>query len=565
MSAAPGPANLAAAEEKVRALLAAGETEKAATEVGTLLSTVGETAGVLRLAAGVEMARGDRDRMLGLLSRAAAAAPDDPAIQREYGTALGAAGRHGDAAAVFQRLLDRDPGDPEISVKLGRELRKHGDLSGARAVLERAVAADPENAEALIGLGLVGRAAGDFEAAQAAYERAVDAAPENPVAHYNLANALFSLARFGDAETHYRRSLDLRPDDRDTRRNYALCLRRLGRYDDSVALSDALIGEDPGDATARFNRGLTHLENGRYDLGCRDYAWRWKAGDFDGRWRYFSCPVWSGEPLDGRTLLVWQEQGVGDEIMFAGMIPDLLNAGAQLVLESDPRLMPLFARSFPAIDVFPRPDDLSRHNVTRPVELHAPAGDLMRWLTPDTGPPAPRAPYLTADPARAAACAGKYRDDGRPLVGIAWRSNNKVTGPWRSLPLDRWGPILNVPGVRFVSLQYGDTAAERAAAGVEIHHDPEIDQMRDLDGFAAQIAALDLIVAIDNSAVHFAGALGRPVWVMLPAAPDWRWTRGRDRGLWYADAALYRQEEMGDWTPVVAQVAAALSEWVDRR
>jgi hypothetical protein len=270
-------------------------------------------------------------------------------------------------------------------------------------------------------------------------------------------------------------------------------------------------------------------------------------------------------------LLVWSEQGVGDQIMFAFLFPDLLEQGADCVIEADRRLEPLFRRSFPKTRFLARKsvdaEDVDRLNI----DYQAFMGSLCRWLRPDLASFPARRSFLRTDPARVALLRDRYRRrfGDRLIVGISWMGGTGVVRRVRSIPLMEWSAILSQPGVGWVSLQYGDHTEELAAArnalGVDVFLDQAIDPLQDLDAFAAQTAAMDLVISIDNSTVHMAGALDVPVWIMLPKVPDWRWLLERSHSQWYPSARLFRQAMPGDWTPVINAVANALAESVAER
>ena len=282
-------------------------------------------------------------------------------------------------------------------------------------------------------------------------------------------------------------------------------------------------------------------------------------------------PHWAGEPLVGKTVLIWGEQGVGDEIMLASVLSEVMQAAGQVIVECDPRLIPIYRRSFPDAEFIGRDEPPSQRLSAPEIDYQCALGSLCRWLrrgTPDFADPTA---YLAAEAKKVADIRARYQALGTgPKIGIAWRSKPKgaaieniLFSESKTIALESWAPILRTPGVKFVNLQYGDCSrdltAMRERFGVEVFQDQEIDQMASLDDFAAQIAALDLVVAGSNTTVHLAGALGRPVWTMVPFVPDWRWQMGRDDTLWYPSMRLFRQPERGDWESVIQSVANELS------
>ena len=267
----------------------------------------------------------------------------------------------------------------------------------------------------------------------------------------------------------------------------------------------------------------------------------------------------------GKTVLVWGEQGIGDEIMLAGLLPHLAARAGRLVVEIEHRLLPLFARSFPDIDCYARDPGGPPHPrlLGDDIDGQVPMGSLIQHLgrAPDDLKVA--APYLKPDAGKLAACRARYDALGAGFrIGISWHSISRYFAQ-RNAPLALWGPILRQPGLQIVDLQYGDRRAERAAVaaelGVDIHHDENIDQLSSLDDFATQVAAMDLVISISNTTVHMAGALGVECWTILPLMADWRWFLDRDDTPWYPTMRLFRQRRRDDWGGVIATVAEALA------
>jgi hypothetical protein len=276
--------------------------------------------------------------------------------------------------------------------------------------------------------------------------------------------------------------------------------------------------------------------------------------------RPYPQPLWKGEKLasDGR-LLIWNEQGVGDEIMFAGLVPDVIRTGNRCVLDCDARLNPLFARSFPGVEIVSTSDP--DHRPELDFAAHLPSGSLPGvFRTTHVAFAATASPYLAADPFETKKFRADYAD-GKRLAGLAWYTKNRKTSRQRSIYLSMFAPCFACPGIRWISLQYGDPdelEKHAALADARILIDRSVDPFSNIDRFAAQVAAMDLVVTIDNSTAHLAGALGIPTWVLLPFAPDWRWLLARDDSPWYPSLRLFRQPKPGDWHAVIQKVLNAL-------
>jgi hypothetical protein len=329
--------------------------------------------------------------------------------------------------------------------------------------------------------------------------------------------------------------------------------------DEAIAAMGRAIEIKPGYHQARFGLALAQLRSGDFATGWRSYESRWQSIDHDTPWREYPQPRWTGDRLASGRLLLWGEQGIGDEIQFAGLLPETVRTGNRVTLDCDARLKPLFARSFPEIEVVSGCGPAEAQSIEIAAQL--PMGSLPGLLRRSEGDfAATVSPYLKADPVERERFSARY-EDGRRLIGLAWQTKNQRTGRKRCIDLQKLAPLFALPGIRWISLQYGDfDALEEQAANTPLLIDRSVDQFADLDRFAAQVAALDQVVTIDNSTAHLAGALGLPVWLLLPFAADWRWLEERRESLWYPTLRLIRQSKQGDWEAVVDRVRSGLGE-----
>lgn len=456
----------------------------------------------------------------------------------------GAGGEAGAALRAFRIASALRPDDADCCVHLGRALTGGGltggglnggrlNENGAEAAFRRAATIDPLNAPALSSLTTLRRRAQRWAAMTPVARRGVIGAPQSALALSNLAVAQQDAGGRDDAAL--------------------LWLRRAA-------------AADPQDAETRKMLGLALLRRGDMAEGFAEYAWRRRSPDFSEPRRTFPYPEWRGEDPTGKRLLLWGEQGVGDEVIYAGMVADLAAAGVDCAVECDPRLVPLFRRSFNGVETTARNPARTPPVLSRPADFHCSLGDVGRWVRPAAADFPARSAYLTADPALTERLRARYvaRCPGRRLIGLAWRSKNAEYGRNKSLSLPELAPILTRPDLAFVNLQYGDCREELAAVrrdlGVEIFDDPEIDQLRDIDAFAAQTAAMDAAATTSNTTAHVAGALGVPGVVLLPCGRGcvWYWFDGRDDSPWYPSLRLVRQTAPGEWAGVVARAAQVL-------
>jgi tetratricopeptide (TPR) repeat protein len=456
----------------------------------------------------------------------------------------------------------------ETAQEMVREgLRHHqaGRLDEAEGVYMRALAVEPEHADCLHLLGMVAFQRGDRVGAAELIGRAIAAKGDAAAYHSNLGNVLQAQDKLAQAAASYRRALDLRPELAEAWLNLGNVLKAQAEVDASMEAYRRALALRPELAEAAAGEATALLLKGEFAAGWRGFERRWQTRDYDTAARWYAQPMWKGERLAAGRVLLWGEQGIGDEVMFAGLVPDALKTGNGLVLDCDARLKTLFARSFSEAEV------VSGCGPEQSVELgvaaHLPSGSLPGLFRASAEAfAATTSPYLVADEVERERFRAKYAADGQRVVGLAWRTNSRKTGRSRSIELQALAPLFACrsagAGIRWVSLQYGEHAdleREIADAGAPVLVERSVDQLADIDRFAAQVAAMDLVVSIDNSTAHLAGALGIPTWVLLPYAPDWRWMLGREDSLWYPAMRLFRQETMGDWGPVVERVKGALA------
>lgn len=494
-----------------------------------------------------------------VLERALAQRHDDPDAHFLKGLLLKRQARFEEAMDSFLLATHFRPDFAEAHYQLGLIASSHGAATDAERHYRRALEVDPRHARAYVAHGalLVGR--GSLEAAVDCFRKAIEIDPDYAQAHSNLGMLMATrLDRFDDAISHLEKAWRLAPDDPDVMCNWAMYLQQRGQLAESIALFDRLVEADATDPVPRLNRALARLKMGDFSRGWVDYESRKQAG-----WPYearaLPFPEWQGESLAGRKVLVHAEQGLGDQIMFASCIPDLIAMGAHCVIECAPKLEALFSRSFPDATITTGWTPDVRQNS---IDCYVAMGSLpLHVRTSRETFPAHRG-YLRADPQSIARWRQRLAQlPGKRKIGLAWRGGASSTRrSVRSVPLDLWLPILRRADVSFVSLQYTDCREEiermEHEHGLRIHHWPEA--IDDYDQTAGLVCALDLLISVQTAIVHLSGALGRPVWVMVPAVAEWRYLQSGERLPWYPAVRLFRQTATGDWTDVVGRIAAAL-------
>jgi tetratricopeptide (TPR) repeat protein len=474
-------------------------------------------------------------------------------------------GRYGVACEMIGKALAINNKIASYHSNLGTVLMAQGKLDHAATCYERALALKSHFATAHLNLGGVLHAQGKFDEAAARCRRALALDPNLAQAHSNLGAVLHAQGKLDEALVCCERAIALCPELAEAHHNLGRLFRTLGRPDEALACISRAIALKPDYAQAHFSESLLLLLRGDFGAGWRNYERRWQSADHNTPPRSYSQPLWRGEAMGSERVLIWGEQGVGDEVMFAGLIPDVLRTDNRCILDCEARLRPLFARSFPQVDV------VSGHCVSSASQDQAgelefaaqlPSGSLPSLFRRSNAEFASTtSPYLFADSVQRERFRANYAD-GRRVVGLAWQTKSLQSGHIRSIDLSLLAPLFALNGIRWISLQYGSHDAlesQAALAEAPIFIDHSVNQLLDIDNFAAQVAAMDMVITIDNSTAHLAGALGIPVWLLLPFASDWRWQERREDSPWYPTMRLFRQPAFGDWQSVVRRIGEALA------
>lgn len=462
---------------------------------------------------------GEYKEAVQLLSRAVELGAKDGATYRALGMALGRVDRNDDAIAALRKALEIDPADHEAHNQLGNRLRHKG--------LARE--------------------------AEESYRTALRLKPDYVDAHNNLGNMFYRVGKLDEAEACYREALRLKPDYADGHGNLGIVHMGMGRYEDAIATLREALRLRPAYPEATSNLSQALLVMGIFAEGWDKYEQRWKLPALTPR--PFRRPWWRGEPLVGSTILLHAEQGVGDIIQFARYAPLVRDLGATVLLEVPKETLRILAPlAGPGISLIARGAKLPHFDV------HCPLLSLPGAFGCDLSNMPARIPYIGAEPELAARWRARLGTGPDLKVGLVWAGNPQHANDHnRSFRPIAFKPLWNIPGVRFFSLQKqrrdGDDA-DLALLGDLVDLGPELGDYADT---AAALAGLDLLISADTSIVHLAGALGRPVWTMVPFSPDWRWLLGRSDTPWYPSMRLYRQPRRRDWQSVMARVAEDLA------
>lgn len=524
-------------------------------------------------------------------ARAAALQPRHYDVRYNRGVALGELGQHAEAIAEYEHALALDPAKADAHYNRGACLDALGQTEEALEAYGRAVALMPGHVEAhhnrAVALARLGRGGealhafdralelnpgyaaahdhrgaalaslGRLDEALAAYDRAIVLAPARATAHNHRAIALHELDRPAESLASAERALAAAPNYADAWYTRGNALRELHRHAEAAASFERAIELDPTHASAHWNLADCRLILGDFARGWEQYEWRWKLPARRAARRDFTQPLWLGtEPIAGRTLLLHAELGLGDTLQFCRYATEVARRGARVFLEVQAPLVSFLSTLEGVERVFARGEALPDF------DLHCPLMSLPLAFRTDLASVPAQVPYLSADPVRVAAWRERLGDGARRRIGIVWSGSQGLRNDRRSMGLERVLPLL-AGEFEWLGLQK-ELGPEDVAL---LSSRPDIRDMgpllHDFAETAALVECLDLLVTVDTSVAHVAGALARPVWILLPSNPhDWRWLLGREDSAWYPTARIFRQPAPGDWSSVVARVASELARHV---
>ncbi len=470
------------------------------------------------------------------------------------------------AEATCREIFALEPNNVNALRIMGAIAREQNDYRRALDYCQQAVALADRVAQLQFELGVTLFGLNRSREAYEAYLKAIELDPTMYVASLNISAIMEQQERFAEARQWAQKTLQLKPDYALAHYNLANACREMGSIDEAIKSYELAHKYRPDHKKTLWNLGICHLLLGNFREGWPMFECRQEAEEV--MLDKYKEPRWNGEPLDGRTIVVHAEQGIGDEILFASCFPDIIARAknGRCILVCDPRLERLFARSFPTAKVYShlRRTDWSPPALPERIDCQIPAGSLPSLFRTSREAFPRRKRFLVVEPSLEAMWRDRLAALGGELnVGISWRAGGKPTERRkRSIPLDAWADVLTTPGVRFVNLQYGDALADLATArerfGIEIHDWEDGDPLVDVDSYVAKISALDLVISVGNATVHMAGAVGTPAWTMLPTLPSWRWMAAGEQSRWYSCVRLFRQQERGKWASVIKRIAMLL-------
>ncbi|MBC8548436.1 MAG: tetratricopeptide repeat protein [Candidatus Brocadiales bacterium] len=517
--------------------------------------------------------------------------PNDADIHNNLGNALRKSGKPGEALNSYKQASMLKPHNADTYCNLGAALQGLGNLDEAILNYKKAISLRPDNAKAHNNLGTTLKKQCRLEEAVKSYNRAIELSPDYAEAYNNLGNTLQSLNRLDEAITSYRtaitikphfaeahyncgnarkeqkkfdeafvsfkRAITIKPDYAEAHNNLGITFQERGEFVEAAACYSRAIELKPDYADAHFNRSLMSLLKGNFKDGWQEYEWRLHTKGY--AHRSFQQPMWDGSPLNGKTILIHTEQGMGDNIQFVRYLPMVQARGGRVIFECLPALVHLL-KNCAGIDAIILKDPSGKLSERFDVHSHLLSIPSILDTGSDTIPSSE--PYITPDSTRVI----KWRDqlevhDKSIKIGLVWASSpdNKELCHKKSCKLNYFEAISGIPDLSFYSLQKGPASAE-------IHNAPKSmkiinldNELNDFADTAAVIANLDVVISVDTSVAHLAGAIGKPVWTLLPFVPDWRWQLERDDSPWYPSMRLFRQTKLYDWDGVFERVAKSLS------
>jgi len=470
-----------------------------------------------------------------------------------FGLIAFASGRADLAVETMRKAISVHPARAELYRDFAAILLSLGRLDVAISSSRRAVCLNQSDAEAYFLIGQVTRQQGALAEAEAAFRTAVVHCPSHALVLMNLANLLQEQGRFDEAEFFYRETLRQKPDYAEAHKNFAVALSERGRLDEAEASIRQAIRFQPDEPGFRMALAQILLQAGRLEEGWKQYEWRWQTKNMPSRPRGFIQPLWTGTTENDRVLLLHAEQGFGDTVQFCRYVP-LAAKKARVVLEVPRPLMSLLS-TLPGIDHI-----VATGDPLPPFDIHCPLLSLPRVFRTTTTTIPNQVPYLRAEGRRVAVWEDRLSDLDGVRVGLVW-AGGAVTprNPQRSIAPGKLSILAGIPDVHFISLQKFQSAGSEQMPPRSLGI---IDWTNDLGDFAdtaALIKALDLVISVDTSVAHVAGALGKPVWLLNRFFPCWRWLSARDDSPWYPTLRQYRQRVLNDWDGVLRDVRRDLA------
>ena len=485
----------------------------------------------------------------------------NPALADVYnnlGLVLQEKGQLDEAITYYQKALQLNPNYSYAYYNLGNTLKEKGKLDEAITCYQTAIQFNPTLPDVYNNLGLVLQEKGKLDEAITCYQKALQVNPDYTDAYYNLGNACNDSGQIDEAIIYYKKALKLNPNYIDAYNNLGITLQEKGHIHEAITYYQRALQFNPNDADAHWNMSLAFLLSGNFKQGWKEYEWRFKVKEFFQR--TFPQRSWDGADIAGSTILLYAEQGLGDTIQFIRYAPLVAQRGAKVVVECQKELTSLLQNVEGIYKVISQGEPLPEFDVHYPL-LSLP---LLFNTTLESIPAT--IPYININPVLVQKWREKVKIDNSKLkIGLVWagRQRNKKER-CRSCSLDTFSPFAQIDDITFYSLQKGEAAKQSKNPPKGMKLIDYTEEIHDFSDTAAFIENFDLIISIDTVVAHLAGALGKPVWTLIPFSPDWRWMLNREDSPWYPTMRIFRQQAIGEWESVIVHIKEELLQIVSK-
>ncbi len=522
------------------------------------------------------------------LKKAILLKPDHVAAYNNLGTALQSQGKLSEAVVIYNRVIEIKPDYAEAHINLGNVFQEQGKFDEAMECYNRAIERQPDYAEAHYNLGNALKEKNEFDKAASCFSKAIELKPEYVEALNNLGSVLQEQGKLDEAASRFSKAIELKPDYAEAHSNFGLVLQEQGKLDEAVSCFSKAIELKPDYAEAHINLGAVLQEQGKFDeaMECYklaislkpDYAeahmnrsfvlmltgnleegwpeYEWRLHTKDRIPRTFQQPRWDGTPLNGKSILVHAEQGIGDTIQFVRYLPMVKAKGGHVIFECQKDLFRLLKNNAGFDEIIEKASASKKNSY---FDVQVPLLSLPGIFGTTFKNIPSNVPYITVDPEPVKQWNERIENNDDLKIGIVWAgSPHHKNDRNRSCKLEDFAQLAEIPGLSFYSVQKGPASAEafNPPGGMKIINLE--DSLIDFADTAALIANLDLVISVDTAVAHLAGAIGKPVWNLLPFAPEWRWLLNRDDSPWYPRMRLFRQTKPNNWIEVFEQVKKAL-------
>ena len=515
---------------------------------------------------------GQLDHAIAVSEKALQLSPDSPQTLSNIGDLYIKKGNFKKALTHLNHSLKLSPDNESALLNKANLLGQTNQMAEAKKIYNHALNIFPDNIRLLSNFSALLQLEENFTKAEVLIRKAISINPNYPQALSNLGNLLIKKEKFIESEECLRKAIALNPQLTEAYINLGFLYHQMARLDEALIAFDKAVSLDPENSTGHWYRTFTRLLAGKFESAWKDYEYGLINGErVVGNYHY---PPYNPDFQTGsqkiNSLFVMAEQGIGDQIMFASCIPDVLNHTDNIILECEKRLVPLFRRSFPSVTVIHTGQynyEALQSNFPM-IQQKIAIGSLPHLFRNNLAAFPKNSPYLQADKNNYLKWKNRFSTLGKKLkVGISWQGGVKIEHDKRSMSLNSWKEVLQCD-CDFINLQYGNHKAElneiENKYNITIHDWDDSDSLLDIDDFSAQISALDLVISVGNTNVHLAGSLNIPALCLIPQVPSWRWLFSGNDCLWYPSVKIIRQKKRHDWSPVIQKAKHELEEMIEK-